>query len=160
MVTSARSPPRLDVEPGVIALHDGALVVIEQRPAGLAVRVRNVAAGQILDVPVSSLRAREIERLSNLLDAQEDRIREADEIGLARARSWEAAIQGLLASRGHRAERLRAAAADLGVSPRQMQRWIARYQSAPVTSSQLDLPRGRRTGAQLDPEVPANKQEA
>jgi len=152
LVTSARSPLRLDVEPGVTALHDNALVVIEQRPQGLEVRVRNLATGQILDVPVSSLRAREIERLSDLLDAQEDRIREADEMGLARARSREAAIQGLLASRGHRAERLRAAAADLGVSPRQMQRWIARYQSAPVTSSLLDLPRGRRSGPQLDPE--------
>ena len=84
MVTSAPSPLRFEVEPGVVARHDHALVVTEQRPAGGHVAIRNLATGESSCAPVASLQGREIERLSDLLDVHEDRLCDVSEADLAR----------------------------------------------------------------------------
>jgi putative transposase len=151
VVTSAHSPLRFEVVPGVVALHDTALVAIEQRPVRDQVRVRNLATGECSRVPVSSLRGREVERLSDLLDTHDDRIRDVSDDELARAKVREAVVQGLIASPGRMRQRISVAATSLKVSPRQIHRWLARYRAAPLTSALLDLPKGRRPGHQLDP---------
>ena len=104
--------------PGVVALHDNALVVIGQRPTGGDVCVRNLATGVSESVPVSTLRGRQVERLSDLLDTHEDCLRDVSAAELARAKMRDGVIQGLIVSTGRMGHRLAAAAVKLGASPR------------------------------------------
>ena len=122
LVTSAHSPIRFEVVPGVVALHEGALVVIEQRPARDHVCVRDLATGERSRVSVSSLRGREVERLSDLLDTHEDRLRDVGEEELEQAKVREAVVQGLITSPGRMRQRIAVAATSLRVSPRQVHR--------------------------------------
>ena len=139
-------PLRLDVRPGVIAVHDGHLVEILNDARGGTVEVRDLATDAQTSVRVADLRGRpdlasdELDRRLTLLT---ERPASEQAEAVARVRSLEHA----LATCASRAEAVRQVATAHHVTPRTVCRWIARWRNAALPTSLLSErpgpPKGR-----------------
>ncbi|MEI6719174.1 MAG: Mu transposase C-terminal domain-containing protein [Betaproteobacteria bacterium] len=148
---TAQMPLRLEIGPGVVAVCDQQLVVIESAPDAGNVAVRDLATGQRRTVRLAALRGQPSEpnadfdnRLDSMLDANDTR--------------WQQAVADtellsqLEVPRGEQRPRLVEAMRKCGRSRATIFRALARYRIAEEPSALLPLSRGPPMGSKrLDP---------
>lgn len=123
------------IKPGVVAAWNTRTVVIVALLDGSSARVRDVATGDRLDVPVEELHGLQtIGQLENN-EARWSQVRDSTQSEWKQARRRERVLRKLLLSNGERPEGIECACKALNLSRRTIYRLLANYRSAEQTST-------------------------
>jgi hypothetical protein len=95
VIPQAVSPLRFEIKPAVLAVHEKALVVVEQLE-GSHVNARGLVASAMLAVPVGELRGRYALRLTALPDQRVESVRTGGRPRVYVARDGEKAVVSLM----------------------------------------------------------------
>ncbi len=148
---TAQMPLRLEVGPGVVAVCEQQLVLIESAVDAGSVDIRDLATGQRRTVRVAALRGQPTEP-SAAADARLDDILEVSETSWQRAVADTELLSQLEVPRGEQRERLAEVMRVRGCSRATIYRALARYRSAEEPSALLSVRSGPPRGSKrLDP---------
>jgi hypothetical protein len=130
------------IQPGVVAAWNTRTVVIVALLDGSSTRVRDVATGEGLDVPVEELQGiPTIGQLENK-EARWTQVRDSTRSEWKQARRRERVLRKLLSSNVERPEGIEFACKALSLSRRTIYRLLANYRAAEQTSTLVQKHRG------------------
>lgn len=136
------TPLRLEIAPGVIAAHASQTVIILEPINGCEVRVRDVASGTEMVVPVYELAGAALGLSRKDTQRRLEACRGATRAEWLRARRRERVVMRLIRSDGDVAKQVTSASRALGLSRSSIYRLLRQYRQAAQTSSLLVGHRG------------------
>jgi putative transposase len=136
------TPLRIEVKPGIVVNFDGKAVVVLSPPVNSSVRVRNVATGAQLDVPIIELGALADGLGSMDRERHWSLVRDTTRSEWKIAKQRERVIRRCLSGDGTASERIVWACQCLGLSRRRVYDLLKDYSQASQTSTHVKGHRG------------------